>query len=89
MKNLTVSGQVIDVRSDHLIAMLTYCYEQATTSEIDVLAFGANENALDYDEQVSYIAWILQQLEELVATGNKDLLIVSTDDKQLFNYHHS
>lgn len=87
MKKLTVSGQVIDLRSDHLIAVVEYALEQTLTSGIEVLNFGDNENALQGNEQLDYIKHMLNSLEKLVATGNQDLLIVKADDEQLTAYH--
>jgi hypothetical protein len=86
-KKLTVSGQMIDVRSDHLLAIVTYALEQADTSGIEVLNFGDNENKLEYDDQLLYLHGLYHSLRKLVATGNQDLLIVKTDDEQLTEYH--
>ena len=60
-------------RSDHLKAVLIYALEQAKTSEIKVLDFGDNENALDYEEQVEAIESMLATIEKLTINGNRDI----------------
>jgi deoxyribodipyrimidine photolyase len=89
IKKLTVAGKMIDLRSDHLLAVVAYAYEQAASSDIDVLDFGANENDLNSDEQLEYLQHMLTSLQRLTAGGNQDLLIVAADDEQLTKYHRS
>lgn len=80
MKQQIKSGMIFDTRSDHLIAMVKYCYDLAVTSNVPVLDYGDNENALDVDEQKEYIAELLQLLKKQTADGNQDLLIVADKD---------
>lgn len=87
LKSTTVSGRMIDLRSDHLIAVVEYALEQALTSEIEVLNFGDNENYLQGSEQIDYIKEMLNSLEKLTAKGNQDLLIVAPSEEQLTRYH--
>lgn len=89
MIKLTVSGQVVDLRSDHLKAVFEYALVQATTSEIQVLNFGDNEQGLELDEQIDYIKEVLTILNKMTADGNKDLLLVNASQQQLQKYFDS
>lgn len=77
---------VTEVRSDHLIAMINYCYEQAKDSHIEVLDFGDNEEKLSYDEQLDYIATVHDAIVDLRANHNRDLLVVAPSDEDLETY---
>lgn len=87
MKELLVYGKAIDLRSDHLKAVFEYALEQMMTSEIKVLSFGDNENALMLDAQIDYVKECIDKLEELTAAGNQDLLVVAADDMTLSYYN--
>lgn len=61
------------MRSDHLLAVLEYAIEQAKSSDIEVLDYGDNENALALEDQVEWLLDAKQQVLELVQNGHRDL----------------
>lgn len=75
MRESKVSSDKVELRSDHLLAVVNYALEQAENSGIEVLEWGDNENALSYSEQLDYIKEMQQHLQQLVASGNCDLLV--------------
>lgn len=66
---------IVEVRSDHLRAIVKYALQQAADSEVPVLDYDANEQALDVGEQIEYMECLLQQLEELTVHRNEILVI--------------
>lgn len=84
MKQLIMRrSNTIEVRSDHLKAMVDYCIEQASTSDIQILDFGDNENALDASEQLAYMDSLSRNIEATLAGINQDLLIVAASEEEL------
>lgn len=64
------------VRSDHLKAVLAYVLEMAKISEIPVLDFGDNENALNFEEQIEEMESMLKTIEEITEEGSRDLNVL-------------
>lgn len=91
MKVVVKPRNAFEVRSEHLLAMVEYCYEQMNSSncEIRVLDYADNENQLSGDEQLDYIAEIANGLTYLIQhgdsemQGNSSLLVVKPSAYEL------
>lgn len=65
----------VEVRSDHLLAIIDYAYQQMVDSDIPVLDVGDNENDLNIDEQLEYVQELLHSMRMLTFDGHRDLVI--------------
>lgn len=74
------------MRLDHLEAVVKYALEQAESSEIAVLDYGDNENALDGEDAVLALKSMLDEIKRLKAhVSNCEVTVVDTERYDLMS----